>query len=88
MPSVSHAKALSGGQIASVRSQGAPRGRIASIAGYFREVIAELRKAVWPTRDETKRLTVLVIVISVAVGVILGTFDYGFTKLVAVFLGG
>jgi len=71
-----------------VRSQGAPRGRIASIANYFREVIAELRKAVWPTRDETKRLTTLVIIISVVVGVILGAFDYGFTQLIEVFFGG
>ena len=71
-----------------MRSQGAPRGRFASIANYFREVIAELRKAVWPTREETRRLTVLVIIVSIAVGAVLGSFDFGFTRLANVFLGG
>jgi preprotein translocase subunit SecE len=70
-----------------VRSQGAPRGPIASIADYFGEVISELRKAVWPTREETRRLTVLVIIVATTMGAILGSFDFGFTRLVNVFLG-
>ena len=71
-----------------MKSQAAPRGRIASIANYFREVITELRKAVWPTREETRRLTVMVVIISVVVGAFLAGFDFGFTRLVEVFFGG
>ena len=71
-----------------MRSQAAPRGRGTSISNYFREVIAELRKAVWPTKEETRRLTVMVIIISVVVGALLAVFDFGFTELVEVFFGG
>ena len=53
------------------------------IPAYFREVIAELKKVVWPTRNETRRLTLMVIAISGSVGVILGAIDVGFTYLVS-----
>ena len=71
-----------------MRGQAAPRGRGGSISSYFREVIAELRKAVWPTREETRRLTIMVIIVSTTVGAVLGGFDYGFTQLADVFFGG
>ncbi|MDY6916575.1 MAG: preprotein translocase subunit SecE [Chloroflexota bacterium] len=53
------------------------------IPAYFREVVAELKKVVWPTRNETRRLTLMVIAISGSVGVILGAIDLGFTYLVS-----
>ncbi len=37
----------------------------------FRETRSELRKVVWPTREETTRLTIVVIVISLIIGLIL-----------------
>ena len=49
--------------------------------GYFNEVIGELKKVTWPTRQESTRLTILVISISTAVGVALGLFDLGFARL-------
>lgn len=61
---------------------------ISRVANYVREVIAELRKVVWPTREETRRLTTMVIAIAVAVGLLLGAIDLGFTRLVNLFLGG
>jgi preprotein translocase subunit SecE len=48
---------------------------------FFRETIAELRKVVWPTREQATRLTVLVIVISFSVGVMLGVVDLVFGRL-------
>ncbi len=45
------------------------------------EVIAELRKAHWPTRQEALRLTGLVLAIIIAVGLLLGVLDLGFTRL-------
>ncbi|MDY6907241.1 MAG: preprotein translocase subunit SecE [Chloroflexota bacterium] len=72
-----------------MKGQGAAKGSLFSrFRGYVREVIAELRKAVWPTRDETRRLTMLVIVTSLAVGLFLGAVDLGFTELVKLFFGG
>jgi len=56
--------------------------------GYFREVIGELKKVVWPTREEMRRLTIMVIIITIAIGLFLGAIDLGFTRLVDLFLGG
>ncbi len=47
---------------------------------FFRETISELRKAVWPTREETARLTVYVIILSTFIGAILAGLDYGFSQ--------
>jgi preprotein translocase subunit SecE len=57
------------------------RPSISRIRTYFGEVIAELKKVVWPTREETKRLTILVIIVAGAIGIFLGVADYGFTRL-------
>ncbi len=59
--------------------------RLSRIGSYFREVISELKKAVWPTRVETRRLTLMVLAISGTVGLILGAIDLGFTYLVNLF---
>jgi len=48
---------------------------------FFPEVIAELRKAHWPTRQEALRLSILVLIVCAIVGGILGALDLGFTKL-------
>ena len=56
---------------------------------FFADIVGELRKVVWPTRQETIRLTLIVIGLCVAMGILLGAVDYGFSELVAkVFLGG
>ncbi|TEU17799.1 MAG: preprotein translocase subunit SecE [Dehalococcoidia bacterium] len=48
---------------------------------FFPEVIAELRKAHWPTRQEALRLSLLVLVVCAIVGAILGALDWVFTQL-------
>jgi len=48
---------------------------------FFAEVIAELRKAHWPTRQEALRLSLLVLVVCAIVGAILGALDWVFTQL-------
>ncbi len=51
------------------------------------EVYSELRRVTWPTREETTRLTVMVIAVSAVIGVFLGLVDIGFSRLVGVFIG-
>jgi preprotein translocase subunit SecE len=48
---------------------------------FIQEVISELRKTVWPSREEVARLTVIVIVLAAAVGVFLGGLDRAFAEL-------
>ncbi|MBE0414976.1 MAG: preprotein translocase subunit SecE [Dehalococcoidia bacterium] len=64
------------------------RSVISRLRGYIGEIISELRKVVWPTREETRRLTLMVIAIALAVGLFLGAIDLGFTRLVNLLLGG
>lgn len=45
-----------------------------------REVRSELRKVVWPTRDEAIRLTAVVIGVCAAVGLLLGAVDFIFAE--------
>lgn len=47
-----------------------------NIFNFFKEVKEELGKVVWPTREQTIRYTILVIVVTVAVGLVLGGLDY------------
>ena len=54
---------------------------------FFGEVLGELRRVTWPTREETMRLTMMVIAVSVAVGLFLGIIDIGFARLFDVILG-
>ena len=47
---------------------------------YIADVFSELRKVTWPTREEAWRLTITVIMITVAVGLILGGIDSLFAE--------
>jgi len=49
---------------------------------WLMDIISELRKVVWPSRPDTMHLTVVVIIVSVAIGVFLGGVDMGFAWLV------
>lgn len=50
---------------------------------FLKEAKAELTKVVWPSRKETIRITIAVVILSLAVAVYLGAVDYGLTKLFA-----
>jgi preprotein translocase subunit SecE len=53
---------------------------------FFGDIVGELRKVTWPTRQEAIRLTVMVLVVCAVVGVILALLDYGFEHLVNGFI--
>lgn len=53
---------------------------------FIRDIVVELKKVVWPTRKETRRLTTIVLIVCLAAGLILGAIDYGFTRLLEVFI--
>ncbi len=54
---------------------------------FLKEVWEELGKVAWPTREQTIRYTILVILVAVAVGLFLGGLDYILTSLTAFLLG-
>ena len=66
-----------------------PRRRTGVRFQYVREVVAELRKVVWPSREQATRLSLLVIAVSVVIGIFLALADVGFNQLFSrVILGG
>ena len=52
-----------------------------NLVQFVGEVISELKKATWPTREETIRLTYIVLLISASVGVFLWAVDKGFFEM-------
>ncbi|BBH65981.1 hypothetical protein ACTI_26660 [Actinoplanes sp. OR16] len=59
------------------KRRGGPLGRVGS---FFREVVSELRKVIWPTRKELLTYTSVVIVFVVVVTAIVSGLDYVFGK--------
>ena len=47
---------------------------------FFREVLDELRKVVWPTWGELYRYTLVVIFTVIVLGVFIGGVDYGLSE--------
>ena len=56
------------------------------VISFLRETQAELAKVIWPTRNETIRLTIIVLVVSIAVGVFVGGLDFMFTNLMNILI--
>jgi preprotein translocase subunit SecE len=52
----------------------------------FGDVVQELKRVTWPTREETMRLTLMVIAVSATVGVFLGLVDIAFSRVFDVIL--
>jgi preprotein translocase subunit SecE len=55
---------------------------------FFREVVAELRKVIWPTRKELLTYTAVVVVFVAVVLTIVAGLDYAFAKGVLWVFGG
>jgi len=53
---------------------------------YLRESKAEFDKVIWPTRGETVRLTIVVLIISVIVGAYIAGIDALMAKVTEAFL--
>ncbi len=48
------------------------------------EVVAEFKKVTWPSKKEVINSTGLVVGLSLGMGIYLGAFDFGFTKLIEI----
>ena len=60
--------------------------RIQKIKNYLLEVIAEVKKVVWPNKKETWGATVVVIIAVIISGIVLGLFDWMAGLLLGIFL--
>src|SRR5438105_5016145 len=64
------------------------RGIFGRIGGFFREVVSELRKVIWPTRKELLTYTTIVVGFVTVMTAIVAGFDYGFGKGILWAFGG
>ena len=54
---------------------------------FLRQVVAELRKVIWPTRKELITYTIVVIVFVAVMAAIIAGYDYIFTRGVLLIFG-
>ena len=55
--------------------------------GYLQEVRAELRKVSWPTFEDLRKSTIVIIIFVIIVGIVIGIMDFIFAKLLIDVLG-
>lgn len=52
-----------------------------SLVTYLKNSYNELKKVTWPTREETTRSTIVVVLFTIGIAAFLGIIDYGFNEL-------
>jgi preprotein translocase subunit SecE len=62
-------------------------GVFARVALFLRQVVAELRKVIWPTRKELIQYTWVVLIFVLVMGAYIGVLDFGFAKAVLAVFG-
>lgn len=76
---------LLGGGIAVAIALQTGKGR--NIWGFFHGAQIEVRKVVWPTRQETVQTTLLVILVVILLSIILFFLDWGLAKTIGLLMG-
>ncbi|HNZ39939.1 MAG TPA: preprotein translocase subunit SecE [Candidatus Latescibacteria bacterium] len=56
------------------------------VATYYREVVMEMGKVSWPTRDQLKNSTIVVLIVTAIFAVFIGAFDWILSQIVQWFL--
>ena len=64
------------------RAAATPAKQPNAIIRYFQETRAELRKVTWPTRDEARNLTMIIVAVTVTMAIFLGLLDFIFQEIV------
>lgn len=62
-------------------------GRMARFNQYLVDTRAELRKVVWPTREQAVNLTLAVLFVTLLMTILLGGIDFFFARLLEWILG-
>ncbi|ARF74573.1 preprotein translocase subunit SecE [Kitasatospora albolonga] len=63
------------------------KGPLGRLALFYRQIVAELRKVVWPTRSQLTTYTIVVIVFVVVMIGIVTVLDMGFARVVKYVFG-
>jgi len=52
------------------------------ITRFFRDVRSEMKSVTWPSKDDLKEGTIVVVVMSSIVAIFLSIVDFGFNKII------
>lgn len=63
------------------REVGSPRGPLARLVQFLRDVRNELRKVTWPTFDELKKATTVIVIFVAVLGLVIGLMDTLFQEI-------
>ncbi|MFJ8231767.1 preprotein translocase subunit SecE [Streptomyces sp. NPDC094448] len=63
------------------------KGPLGRLALFYRQIVAELRKVVWPTRSQLTTYTTVVIIFVVIMIGLVTVIDYGFQEAVSYVFG-
>lgn len=66
---------------ASEKAQDKPKSPNA-LARFYRESVGELRKVAWPSLNDTRRLTVIVLIVMFLMSAVLGLLDFLFSEAI------
>ena len=69
------------------RGQSPKKNPIVRLLLFYRQVVAEMRKVVWPTRQELITYTIVVIVFVASFGFLVLVFDLGVVRVVRAVFG-
>lgn len=69
-----------GGAIKRTTPDKKPASQVHPLIRYFRETRGELRKVTWPTREESQRLTAIVLGVTAVMALFLGVLDFLFSR--------
>lgn len=58
-----------------------------AVAGYLQEVRGEIRKVTWPTWDDLRRTTAIIIVFVIIIGIVIGIMDVISSRVLIDLLG-
>jgi len=51
---------------------------------YIKDSMIEMKKVTWPSRKEALNYTVLIVIITIAVAIFLGSLDFIFSKILEI----
>jgi preprotein translocase subunit SecE len=68
--------------VARAKSTNKAGGQQNAVSRYFRETRGEIRKVTWPTPEESRRLTAIVLAVTALMAIFLGILDFGFSSLI------
>jgi preprotein translocase subunit SecE len=84
LPALQHASPAQGNEVVAVDAVRAPgTGWVARVSAFarglpagYRSIMAEMRRVTWPDRDDIKRMSIGVIVLSLGIGAVIAIIDF------------